>query len=91
MNTKTRRRTERVEVRMTREQEDLFGRAAALERRSMTNFIIASAQEAAMDIISRHNVLQLSPRDQQIFIDGLLNPPAPNEALRAAAARYNAI
>ena len=57
----------------------------------MTNFIIASAQEAAMDIISRHNVLQLSPRDQQIFIDGLLNPPAPNEALRAAAARYNAI
>lgn len=91
MNTKTRRRTERVEARVTREQKDLFERAAALERRSMTDFVTASAQEAAMDIISRHAVLQLSRRDQQTFIEGLLNPPAPNEALRAATMRYSAI
>ena len=30
----------------------------------------------------------LSDRDRDIFVNLLLNPPAPNEALKRAAARY---
>jgi len=88
MNIVTRRRAERVEARVTSEQKELLERAAALEGRSMTDFIITSAQEAAADTIARHELLQLSPQDQRAFVDALLNPPVPNEALRAAAARY---
>lgn len=88
MSQSVRRRAERVEARVTREQKQLLERAAALEGRSLTDFVIASAQSAAAEAIARHELLQLSPRDQAVFIRALLKPPAPNRALRAAAARY---
>lgn len=88
MNTASRRRAERLEARVTREQKILLARAAALEGRSLTDFIVASAQDAAVETIARHELLKLSPRDQSAFVDALLNPPAPNDTLRAAAERY---
>lgn len=85
-----RRRAERIEARVTPEQKRLFERAAALEGRSLTDFLLASAQNAAAEAISRHELLRLTPEDQRVFVDTLLNPPAPNKALRTAAARYRA-
>lgn len=85
-----RQRSERVEARVTPEQKRLLERAAALEGRSLTDFVLTSAQAAAADTISRHELLRLAPSDQEAFVAALLNPPAPNEALRAAAARYRA-
>ena len=83
-----RQRSERVEARVTAEQKRLLERAAALEGRSLTDFVLTSAQAAAADTISRHELLRLTPEDQEAFVASLLNPPPPNEALRAAAARY---
>ena len=85
-----RKRAERIEARVTPAQKKLFERAAALEGRSLTDFLLASAQTAATEAISRHQVLHLSPEDQRVFVDALLNPPAPNKALRAAVAQYRA-
>lgn len=85
-----RRRSERVEARVTPEQKRLLERAAALEGRSLTDFLLSSAQAAAADTISRYQLLKLTPDDQQIFVAALLNPPAPNQALRQAVARYRA-
>lgn len=84
----TRRRSERVEARVTAEQKKLLERAAALEGRSLTDFVVSSAQAAAAITISRHELLRLTPDDQDVFVEALLNPPAPNETLRRAAARY---
>jgi uncharacterized protein (DUF1778 family) len=83
-----RQRSERVEARVTPEQKKLLERAAALEGRSLTDFVLTSAQTAAADTISRHELLRLTPADQEVFVAALLKPPAPNKALRAAAARY---
>lgn len=83
MNSATRRRSERVEARVTSEQKALLERAAALEGRSMADFIITSAHQAAASTITRHELLQLSPRDQGAFVEALLNPPIANETLRA--------
>lgn len=90
MNTRktARQRSERVEARLTPEQKKLLERAASLEGRSLTDFVLSSAQAAAADTISRHELLMLAPGDREIFVAALLNPPAPNDALRAAAARY---
>jgi len=33
-------------------------------------------------------VIELTARDQKIFVQALLNPPKPNEKLRKAAKRY---
>ena len=83
-----RQRSERVEARVTPEQKKLLERAAALEGRSLTDFVVSSAQTAAADTISRHELLKLTPDDQEVFVAALLNPPAPSKTLRAAAARY---
>jgi uncharacterized protein (DUF1778 family) len=83
-----RKRAERIEARVTPEQKKLIERAAALEGRSLTDFLLASAQAAATEVISRHQVLKLSPEDQRLFVEALLNPPAPNKALRASVAQY---
>ena len=39
-------------------------------------------------IIQGHEIMVLSKKDQEVFIEALLNPPAPNQKLRAAAERY---
>ena len=85
-----RQRSERVEARVTPEQKRLLERAAALEGRSLTDFVLSSAQTAAAETISRHELLKLTPDDQDVFVAALLKPPAPNKALRAAAARFRA-
>jgi uncharacterized protein (DUF1778 family) len=85
-----RQRSERVEARVTPEQKRLFERAAALEGRSLTDFLLSSAQAAAAETISRHELLKLTAQDHEVFVAALLNPPVPNNVLRAAAGRYKA-
>ena len=82
------RRDERLEARVSREQKNLLERAAALEGRSITDFVVASAQAAAVEAIQRHEVITLTGRDSLAFAQALMNPPAPNEQLRAAARRH---
>jgi hypothetical protein len=43
---------------------------------------------AALEFVGE--ILKLTPDDQRVFVNALLNPPAPAEALEAAAARYQA-
>jgi uncharacterized protein (DUF1778 family) len=83
-----RRRAERVEARVSREQKRMFERAAGLEGRSFPDFLLASAEAAAASTISRYELLKLTPADSQTFVAALLNPPKPNKTLQAATARY---
>jgi uncharacterized protein (DUF1778 family) len=84
-------RQERLEARVTREQKELFHRAAALEGRTVTDFVVRSAQLAAEQTISRHEQAVLTARESQAFVEALLSPQEPNKALRAAAARYRRV
>ena len=79
---------ERLEARVSKEQKQLFQKAADLQGRSLTDFIIQATQEAAHRTIERHGTLRLSARDQRVFVEALLDPPEPGKRLRAAAARY---
>src|SRR3546814_17109957 len=84
----TRRRAERLEARVTAEQKALIEHAAALEGRSITDFVLTSVQDAAKRAIAEHEVLQLSVRDSKAFVEALLNPPVPSTRLRARVAAY---
>jgi len=79
---------ERLEARVSAEQKALLQRAADLQGRTLSDFIIGSAQQAAEEIIREHTVITLAEQDSRTFVEALLNPLAPNERLRAAAARY---
>ena len=81
-------RSERLEARISKVQKELFTRAAELQGRSLTDFLIASAQDAALETVRAHDALRLSERDRQAFVSALLTPPTPSKALRRAAKRY---
>lgn len=81
-------RRERVEVRISQEQKVLLQQAAALEGRSLSDFLVSSAQRAAKEAIREHQVISLSVSESQCFAEVLLNPPEPSDYLRAAMARY---
>jgi uncharacterized protein (DUF1778 family) len=82
------RKEERLEARVTPAQKRLIERAAALRGTSVTEFVVVSAQEAATSAIKDFEVLSLRDEAREVFINTILNPPAPNEAARVAAERY---
>jgi uncharacterized protein (DUF1778 family) len=78
----------RLEARISIEQKTMLQQAAALSGRTLSEFVVASAQEAASRIIQEHESVRLSRAEQIAFVSALLNPPAPNARLRKAAAAY---
>ncbi|MGA3195188.1 MAG: DUF1778 domain-containing protein [Terriglobales bacterium] len=78
----------RIEARVSREQKRLFERAAAIEGVTLTDFAISSMQRAAASVLQEHSIMELSVRNQRVFMEALQNPPEPNEALREAARVY---
>ncbi|RVU15482.1 DUF1778 domain-containing protein [Methylobacterium oryzihabitans] len=86
-----RRRAERLEARVTAEQKALIEHAAALEGRSITDFVLTSVQDAAKRAIAEHEVIRLSVRDSRAFVEALLNPREPSARMRERAAAYAAL
>ncbi len=83
-----RTRAERLETRVTAEQKSLIERAAALQGRTLTDFVLTSVQDAARRAIEDHQQLALSVRDSEAFVDALLNPKPVNDRLRDTVRRY---
>jgi uncharacterized protein (DUF1778 family)/GNAT superfamily N-acetyltransferase len=81
-------RLERLEARISKAQKTLFLRAATVQGRSLTDFLIASVQEAAERTLRAHDVLTLSEHDRKIFVEALVKPAAPSKALRQAVKHY---
>ena len=72
-------------------QKQLFQRAAALQGRTLSDFLITSAQEAAQQTIRDQEVIALGARDSAAFVAGLLNPPPVNDRLRESIRRHAAL
>jgi uncharacterized protein (DUF1778 family) len=81
-------RGERLEARISGEQKALFQRAADLQGRTLTDFVIASVHESAVKAIAELEAIRLTAADSRAFAEALLNPRKPIPELRAAAKRY---
>jgi len=81
-------RGERLETRVTVDQKRLIEHAAALQGRSVTDFVLTSLQDAARRAIEEHQHLELSVRDSQAFVQALIEPQSVNERLRDTVRRY---
>ena len=79
---------ERIYLRLDRVTKKRIENAAALARKSITEFVLSSVVSAADEEIDRYERIVLSNRDRDAFFEALLNPPPPNEALRRAFRRY---
>jgi uncharacterized protein (DUF1778 family) len=78
-------RSARVEARLAPEALALVKRAAEIEGRSVSDFMVSAAQDAARRTIEDSSVIRLAAEDQLKFVEMLLNPPEPNEAWKRAA------
>jgi uncharacterized protein (DUF1778 family) len=78
----------RFDARLDEDQKTLIQRAADLEGRTMTDFVLQSAKVAAERTIHERAMMILSARDTEAFVNAILNPPGPGPVLRAAARAY---
>ena len=81
---------ERLEARLTPEQKKHIEHAARLKGTSVSDFVVLSADDAAVRTIREHEVLTLNEHAREVFVRALLNPAAPGRRLVAAARRYKA-
>jgi len=77
-------RTARIEARIAPGVLAVVQRAAEIQGRSVSDFVVAAAQEAAHRTIEETHIIRLSVEDQRRFVDLLLNPPEPSPALKRA-------
>jgi uncharacterized protein (DUF1778 family) len=77
-------RSSRIEARIAPGALTLVKRAADLEGRSVSDFVVAAAHEAAMRTIERRHIIKLTLEEQERLFQMLDNPPKPNAALKRA-------
>jgi uncharacterized protein (DUF1778 family) len=79
----------RFDTRLSKEQKEYFEYAAKLGGyRTLSEFMIHSAQETAKRIIKEHDHLLKTAEDRELFFAELLNPGMPNNELKQAAEDY---
>jgi uncharacterized protein (DUF1778 family) len=81
-------RSFRFDARLNEEQKLLIQLAADLEGRSMTDFVLHSAEIAAERTIERRATLVLTARETEAFVEAVLRPAKPGAVLRRAARDY---
>ncbi|MCA0028016.1 MULTISPECIES: DUF1778 domain-containing protein [unclassified Mesorhizobium] len=84
-------RTSRLEARISPDMLSVMKRAAKIQGRSVSDFVVSAAQEAAQRTIEEIAIIRLSIEDQLALVEAILNPPEPNEALRKAADAYKRV
>ena len=77
-------RTARIEARIAPDALRTVRRSAELQGLSISDFVVAAAQEAAYRAIDEARLIRLSVDDQRRFVELLLNPPALAPALKRA-------
>jgi uncharacterized protein (DUF1778 family) len=83
--------TARLEARLPADVHALLKRAAELQGRTLTDFVVTAARDAAQRAIEETEILRLSPEDQRRIAAAVLNPPEPAPALRRAFQRRKAL
>ncbi len=90
-NSKEPMKRDRLQVRLSSAQKALLQEAAAIEGRSMTDFLLAHAQTSAERVIEAQKMTRVSAEYEQAFVAALVNPPPPNARLREAGQFFDAV
>lgn len=77
-------RTARLEARIAPEVLGLVKQAAEMQGRSLSDFVVSAAQDAAYRAIEEAQIIRLSAEDQRRFVELLLNPSPPAPAMERA-------
>lgn len=78
---KPRPRFARLEARISPDQKKILQRAAALEGRSLTDFVVGHIVQEAKRVVQENEIIRLTEREREAFVAALLNPRPPKDAL----------
>lgn len=76
--------TARLEARISTDLHSMLKRAAEVQGRTMTDFVVSAVQDAAQRAIEQAEVIRLSLVDQDCFARAMLSPPEASPALKRA-------
>ena len=79
----------RLEARISHDLHVLVKRAAEMQGRTMTDFVIHALQSAASQAIEQADHVRMTMADQEAFARALIAPAKPNAALKRAFAKAN--
>lgn len=81
-------RSARIEARIAPDALAIVKRAAQIQGRSVSEFVVAAAQEAAARTIEKTEIIRLSVAGQRAFAEAIINPPKPSAGLEKAFASH---
>lgn len=81
-------RSERLNARITADDQVLLAKVAGMQGISVSTFVIQAARARAKAVLRRQRLIRLTRRDQKALVSALLSPPEPNAALVRAAAAH---
>tara|TARA_B100000497_G_C7672837_1_gene406140 strand:- start:137 stop:397 length:261 start_codon:yes stop_codon:yes gene_type:complete len=82
----------RFDTKLPVDQKQYFERAATLGGyRSLTDFMLSSAQEKAEEIIRKEETVLASERDAEIFFEAINANTKPNKALKDLVKSVNGL
>ena len=82
-------RSERIEARIAPDMLATVRRAAEMQGRSVSDFVVTAAEQAARKAIEDFSLVRLSADDQLRFVEALLSETAqPAPAMERAAERH---
>ena len=84
-------RTARIEARIAPDALAIVKRAAEIQGRSVSDFVVAAAQDAARKAIEEAQIIRLSVEDQRAFVEAILNPPPLTPAMKQAIDRHRRV
>ena len=79
----------RLEARISQDLHMTVKRAAEIQGRTVTDFVVHALQLAATSAIAQSDQLRLSVVDQETFANALIAPAKPNGALKRAFTKAN--
>ena len=68
-------KSERLDLRVSREQKKLLEEAATYSERTVTDFVVQSASVAARDVMANRTRFALSPEDWAAFSEAIDREP----------------
>ena len=80
---------QRLHIRLDGDSKRKLERAATYAHRSLSEFVLSRALDAADAVIAEHETIRLTDADWQVFLDALEHSPEPNARLRQAFVEHD--
>lgn len=80
---------QRMHIRVDATSKQKLERAAAYQQKSLSEFVLGQALDAADEVIREHETLTLAEVDWALFLDALESPPKPSVRLAQAFAEHD--